>query len=106
MPSAQQNQPGSGQQLPSSHSVPPGQSFLAAILESLIFAATNGQSASVAAQYMPSAQQNQPGSGQQLPSSHSVPPGQSFLAAILEGLIFAATNGQSASVAAQYMPSL
>ena len=43
--------------------------------------ATKGQSLAVAAQYMPSGQQYQLGSGQH-PPGHSVPPGQSFLAAI------------------------
>merc|ERR1719481_1583691 len=65
--------------------------------------ATTGQSASVAAQYMLSAQQNQFCSGQQ-PAGHTVP-SHCFLAAILIRLALEATSGQSASVAAQCMLS-
>merc|ERR1719225_1233468 len=74
-----------------------------AILASWVFLATNGQSAAVAAQYMPSGQQYHPTLGQQ-PPGHSVP-SHCFGAAILASWVFLATNGQSAAVAAQYMPS-
>merc|ERR1719153_1401660 len=70
MLSAQQNQLTSGQH-PAGHMVP-SHCFLAAILTSFSFMATNGQSASVAAQYMLSAQQNQFCSGQH-PAGHMVP---------------------------------
>merc|ERR1719278_2056205 len=56
-----------------------------AILASWVFLATNGQSAAVAAQYMP--------------SGHSVP-SHCLGAAILASWVFLATNGQSAAVAA------
>merc|ERR1711983_120134 len=69
----------------------------------MAFLATNGQSAAVAAQYMPSGQQYHPTYGQQ-PPGHSVPSHCSS-AAILATMAFLATNGQSAAVAAQYMPS-
>merc|ERR1719376_655459 len=81
----------------------PSHCFLAAILTSFSFMATNGQSAAVAAQYMLSAQQNQLTSGQH-PAGHMVP-SHCFLAAILTSFSFMATNGQSAAVAAQYMLS-
>merc|ERR1719320_153904 len=58
----QQNQFCSGQH-PAGHTVP-SHCFLAAILTSFSFIATNGQSAAVAAQYMLSGQQNQFCSGQ------------------------------------------
>merc|ERR1719435_849656 len=75
----------------------PSHCFLAAILTSFSFMATNGQSAAVAAQYMLSAQQNQFCSGQH-PAGHMVP-SHCFLAAILTSFSFMATNGQSAAVA-------
>merc|ERR1719320_1130773 len=81
----------------------PSHCFLAAILTSFSFMATNGQSAAVAAQYMLSGQQNQFCSGQH-PAGHTVP-SHCFLAAILTSFSFMATNGQSAAVAAQYMLS-
>merc|ERR1719427_1101774 len=81
----------------------PSHCFLAAILTSFSFMATNGQSAAVAAQYMLSGQQNQFCSGQH-PAGHMVP-SHCFLAAILTSFSFMATNGQSAAVAAQYMLS-
>merc|ERR1711931_565872 len=101
MLSAQQNQFTSGQH-PAGHMVP-SHCFLAAILTSFSFMATNGQSAAVAAQYMLSGQQNQFCSGQH-PAGHMVP-SHCFLAAILTSFSFMATNGQSAAVAAQYMLS-
>merc|ERR1712226_1219630 len=104
MLSGQQNQLASGQH-PAGHSVSSGpHPALTAIFTSFSLAETNGQSAAVAAQYIPSGQQYQLGSGQH-PPGHSVPPGQSFLAAIFESRTLAATNGQSAAVAAQYMLS-
>merc|ERR1712066_960075 len=99
MLSGQQNQFCSGQH-PAGHTVP-SHCFLAAILTSFSFMATNGQSASVAAQCMLSSQQNQFCSGQH-PAGHSVP-SHCFLAAIFTSLV--ATKGQSASVAAQCMLS-
>merc|ERR1719393_113753 len=95
MLSGQQYQLASGQH-PAGHSVP-GHCFLAAILTSFSFMATNGQSAAVAAQYMLSGQQYQLASGQH-PAGHSVP-WHCFLAAILTSFSFMATNGQSAAVA-------
>merc|ERR1712131_406308 len=77
--------------------------LLAAILARAVFLATNGQSAAVAAQYMPSGQQYHPTYGQH-PPGHSVP-SHCLLAAILARAVFLATNGQSAAVAAQYIPS-
>merc|ERR1719402_288898 len=74
----------------------PSHCFLAAILTSFSFMATNGQSAAVAAQYMLSGQQNQFCSGQH-PAGHMVP-SHCFLAAILTSFSFMATNGQSAAV--------
>merc|ERR550532_2293684 len=81
----------------------PSHCFLAAILTSFSFIATNRQSALVAAQFMSSGQQNQPVYGQH-PAGHTVP-SHCFLAAILTSFSFVATNGQSAAVAAQYMSS-
>merc|ERR1712131_485777 len=81
----------------------PSHCLLAAILARAVFLATNGQSAAVAAQYIPSGQQYHPTYGQH-PPGHSVP-SHCLLAAILATETFLATNGQSAAVAAQYMPS-
>merc|ERR1740137_3642 len=81
----------------------PSHCFLAAILTSFALAATKGQSAAVAAQYMLSGQQNQSTSGQH-PAGHMVP-SHCFLAAIFTSFALAATKGQSAAVAAQYMLS-
>merc|ERR1712038_1113246 len=101
MPSGQQYQLGSGQH-PPGHSVPPGQSFLAAIFESRTMAETNGQSAAVAAQYMSSGQQYQLASGQQ-PPGHSVSSApHPALTAIFTSFSLAETAGQSSAVAAQY----
>merc|ERR1719381_250575 len=76
---------------------------MGSIFSTTAFLATNGQSAAVAAQYMPSGQQYHPTYGQH-PPGHSVP-SHCLLAAILARAVFLATNGQSAAVAAQYMPS-
>merc|ERR1712223_2097329 len=74
MPSGQQYQLASGQQ-PPGHSVSSGpHPALAAIFTSFSLTETNGQSAAVAAQYMPSGQQYQLASGQQ-PPGHSVSSG-------------------------------
>merc|ERR1712127_1053690 len=81
----------------------PSHCFLAAIFTIWALAATNGQSAAVAAQYMLSGQQYQLTSGQH-PAGHIVP-SHCFLAAIFTSWALAATNGQSAAVAAQYMLS-
>merc|ERR1712154_173703 len=71
----------------------------AATWASWVFLATNGQSAAVAAQYMPSGQQYQPTLGQQPPGQGV--PSHCLGAAILVSWVFLATNGQSAAVAAQ-----
>merc|ERR1712018_924134 len=105
MPSGQQYQLASGQH-PAGHSVSSGpHPALTAIFTSFSLAATHGQSAAVAAQYMPSGQQYQLASGQQ-PPGHSVSSGpHPALAAIFTSFSLAETNGQSAAVAAQYIPS-
>merc|ERR1711862_892567 len=90
-----------GQQ-PAGHSVP-SHCLGAAILTRSAFFDTNGQSAAVAAQYMPSGQQYQPTLGQQPPGQGV--PSHCLGAAIFVSWVFLATNGQSAAVAAQYMPS-
>merc|ERR1719391_1044195 len=99
MLSSQQYQLTSGQH-PAGHIVP-SHCFLAAIFMSLALAATKGQSAAVAAQYMLSSQQYQLTSGQH-PAGHIVPV-HCLVAAIFTSLALAATKGQSAAVAAQYM---
>merc|ERR1711892_1548062 len=101
MLSGQQYQFCSGQH-PAGHIVP-SHCFLAANLTRVSLAATKGQSAAVAAQYMLSGQQYQFCSGQH-PAGHIVP-SHCFLAAIFINLSLAATKGQSAAAAAQYMLS-
>merc|ERR550519_2083673 len=105
MPSGQQNQLASGQH-PAGHSVSSGpHPALAAIFTSFSLAETKGQSAAVAAQYSLSGQQYQLASGQH-PPGHSVSSGpHPALAAIFTSFSLAETKGQSAAVAAQYMPS-
>merc|ERR1719209_2522827 len=78
----------------------PSHCLVAAIFTSWVLAATNGQSAAVAAQYRLSGQQYQLTSGQH-PVGHMVP-SHCFLAASFVKYSLAASNGQSAAVAAQY----
>merc|ERR1712168_1429801 len=90
-------------QHPAGHTVP-SHCFLAAILVSSFLAETKGQLASVEAQFMLSAQQNQFSIGQH-PAGHTVPSHCFLIAAILVNSFLAETNGQLASVEAQFMLS-